>query len=110
EDELRQLEDDVEQGLVTPRIASARERALQRQLEELRKDARPRLVDPLVARLADAEHVLAVWRGGGVDQRRAAVRAASRELRVLAAPVPGRDTRPPVGEMVRVGVGPAAMS
>src|SRR5690606_30046076 len=40
EDELRQLKDDVEQGLVTPRIASARERALQRQLEELRKDAR----------------------------------------------------------------------
>jgi len=106
EEELRQLEEDVEVGLVTPRIASARERALQRQLEELRQAARPRLVDPLVARLADAEDVLAVWRGWGLDQRRAALRVATREIRVLPARVPGRNTRPPVEELVRIVFGP----
>src|SRR5690606_41763902 len=46
EEELRQLEEDVAVGLVTPRIASARERALQRRLEQLRTEATRRLVDP----------------------------------------------------------------
>src|SRR5690606_76796 len=52
------------------------------------------------------EHVLAVWRGWGLDQRRAALRAAARESRGVPAPVPGRNTRPPIGGKGPVVVGP----
>lgn len=106
EEELRQLEEDVAVGLVTPRIASARERALQRRLEQLRKEATPRLVDPLVGQLVGASDVWAWWQGWELDQRRAALRAVTREIRVLPARVPGRNTRPPVEEMVRIVFGP----
>src|SRR5690606_28118474 len=110
EEELRQLEEDVAVGLVTPRIASARERALQRRLEQLRKEATPRLVDPLVGQLVGqlvgASDVWAWWQEWEWDQRRAALRAVTREIRVLPARVPGRNTRPPVEEMVRIVFGP----
>src|SRR5690606_26428409 len=99
-------EEDVAVGLVTPRIASARERALQRRLEQLRKEATPRLVDPLVGQLVGASDVWAWWQEWELDQRRAALRAVTREIRVLPARVPGRSTRPPVEEMVRVVCGP----
>src|SRR5690606_42045857 len=78
EEELRQLEEDVAVGLVTPRIASARERALQHRLEQLRKEATPRLVDPLVGQLVGASDVWAWWQEWELDQRRAALRAVTR--------------------------------
>src|SRR5690606_27704435 len=106
EEELRQLEEDVAVGLVTPRIASARERALQCRLEQLRKEATPRLVDPLVGQLVGASEVWAWWQGWVVDRRWAVVRAVGGRERVLPARVRERYARAAVEGVGRVVFAP----
>lgn len=108
QDELARLRADldvlygeVERGVTSRDMARADEARLRRDIARAEEEARPRLVEPLAEDLAEEDPavVLETWRSWSLEQRRAALRAFTTEIRVLK--LQGRRKVAP-GESVRI--------
>lgn len=103
EKELEELYADVTSGAVSRRMAQADEVRLLEGIKAARARTRPRLVDPLLEELAagSSDAVTHVWEGWSLQQRRAALSAATVEVRILRVGNVGR-RKVPRSESVRI--------
>lgn len=97
------LYEDVRTGRVSRLMAQADEDRITRELASLEATARPRSVEPAAVELAQGspDAVMAVWDAWTVDQKRAALKALTEEIRVLqVGKSAGRDLHP--SESIRI--------